>query len=90
MFSVTDVGEPSSNSRLVCCVHFRTNVLGKVMNLSLLPLLVMSRLGALTFSDNQSKIRKTLNSKLRRRQRETTPLFFIKMHGNSQIIKKDL
>lgn len=23
------IGEPSSNSRLLCCIHFHTNTLGK-------------------------------------------------------------
>lgn len=59
------VSDQSSNSSLVCYIHFHMNALEKGMNLSFLPFsLAMSytagRLGSLALDGNQYKRRKTI------------------------------
>lgn len=62
-------------------VHFCTTALGKDMNLFLAPTYGLnSRIECL----REVK----LNSEPRRRQPETTPMYFSRMHGISQIIIK--
>lgn len=58
----------SLSSGLVTCIHFLIKALGKVINPFLLPHHQQSRLG------NQCKRKKTLNSKLCRKQQQRNPL----------------
>lgn len=80
----SEISEQSSKFWLYCCIYFHTNTVENGMNA---PLPSQGRLSSLTLSGNQSKRRKTLNSKPWRRQQGTTspcsPMF-----RNSQIIKK--
>lgn len=82
--------EPSSNSDLICSVHFLKNALVKGINLFLLAQLqVKHHTGrdSLVLNGIQSRSN-CLNSEPWRRQLKTTLLSFSRMHSKSQIINK--
>lgn len=73
----SEIGEPSSNSGHVCCVHSSTNVLMKLINQILFPPVM----GSLTFGGSQSNGRIILNLKKKkktRRKGKTTTVHCIK------------
>lgn len=81
----------SSNSSFVYCIHFHSNALVKGINSSFFFFFVSPPsygLNNRVVGDSQSRTMTALNSKLWRRQQETTPLSLPKSHSNSQIIKK--
>lgn len=89
---VSGIGGLSSSSRLVF-LHSLFVQSMKGMNPTLfsphqLLANLQGRLGSLDFNGNQSKKRKPQQSDLRNRQRETNPLYFSRMHGNSHLITK--
>lgn len=84
LLASVEISEQSSNSGIVCYIHFYSNALWNGMNPSLLyHLLVNCRVGLTLALGSNFKKRKTLNYKLWRSQWETTPLFSPRIHGNS-------